>query len=161
MGAMEWVLLGVSVALMVICGVFGAAEYSFVAVDRAAVERAASTGDRRAIGVRKALRNLSTQLSGAQVGVTITNLIIGFLAEPAIAELLRGPLEVAGVPDGAVTGIAVAVALVLATVATMLVGELIPKKIGIAVPLRAAMATQGAMRFFTTVVKPAIHVLNG
>jgi CBS domain containing-hemolysin-like protein len=69
MGAMEWVLLGVSVALMVICGVFGAAEYSFVAVDRAAVERAASTGDRRAIGVRKALRNLSTQLSGAQVEI--------------------------------------------------------------------------------------------
>src|SRR4051794_5809513 len=58
MGAMEWLLLGVSVALMVICGVFGAAEYSFVAVDRAAVERAAATGDRRALGVRKALRSL-------------------------------------------------------------------------------------------------------
>ncbi len=86
MGAMEWLLLGVSVALMVVCGVFGAAEYSFVAVDRAAVDRAASSGDRAALGVRKALRSLSTQLSGAQVGVTITNLVIGFLAEPAIAD---------------------------------------------------------------------------
>lgn len=161
MGAMEWLLLGVSIALMVICGVFGAAEYSFVAVDRAAVERAASSGDRRAIGVRKALRSLSTQLSGAQVGVTITNLVIGFLAEPAIAELLRHPLDAAGVPDGALTGVSVAVALVLATLATMLVGELIPKKIGIAVPLDAAMATQGVMRLFTTVVSPAIRVLNG
>ena len=161
MGAMEWVLLGVSVALMVICGIFGAAEYSFVAVDRAAVDRAATSGDRAAIGVRKALRSLSTQLSGAQVGVTITNLVIGFLAEPAIAELLRGPLRSAGVPRGAVTGVAVAVALALATLATMLVGELIPKKIGIAVPLEAAKATQGFMRMFTTVVKPAIHVLNG
>jgi CBS domain containing-hemolysin-like protein len=161
MGAMEWLLLGISVALMLACGVFGAAEYSFVAVDRSAVERAASSGDRAAIGVRKALRSLSTQLSGAQVGVTITNLAIGFLAEPAIAELLRGPLEAAGVPGGAVTGVAVTVALVLATVATMLIGELIPKKIGIAVPLEAAKATQGVMRLFTTVVKPAIHVLNG
>ena len=161
MGAMEWLLLGVSIALMLTCGVFGAAEYSFVAVDRAAVERAASSGDRAAIGVRKALRTLSSQLSGAQVGVTITNLVIGFLAEPAIAELLRGPLGAAGVPRGAVTGVAVTAALVLATVATMLVGELIPKKIGIAVPLEAAKATQSFMRLFTTVVRPAIHVLNG
>jgi CBS domain containing-hemolysin-like protein len=161
MGVMEWLLLGVSVALMVICGVFGAAEYSFVAVDRAAVERAASSGDRAALGVRKALRSLSTQLSGAQVGVTITNLVIGFLAEPAIAELLRTPLDAVGVPSGALTGVSVAVALVLATVATMLIGELIPKKIGIAVPLNAAKATQGVMRLFTTVVSPAIRVLNG
>jgi CBS domain containing-hemolysin-like protein len=161
MGDMEWLLLGISIVLMVVCGVFGAAEYSFVAVDRAAVERAASSGDRAAIGVRKALRSLSTQLSGAQVGVTITNLVIGFLAEPAIAELLRGPLDTVGLPEGAVTGVAVALALVLATVATMLIGELIPKKVGIAVPLEAAKATQGVMRLFTTVVKPAIRVLNG
>jgi CBS domain containing-hemolysin-like protein len=161
MSAMEWVLLGFSVALMLACGVFGAAEYSLVAVDRAAVERAAASGDRAALGVRKALRNLSTQLSGAQVGVTITNLVIGFLAEPAIAEILRGPLRSAGVGRGAVTGVSVTIALVLATVATMLIGELIPKKIGIAVPLQAAQATQGVMRLFTTVVRPAIHVLNG
>lgn len=161
MGAMEWVLLGVSVALMLLCGLFGAAEYSFVAVDRAAVDRAAASGDRAAEGVQKALRTLSTQLSGAQVGVTITNLVIGFLAEPAIAEILRGPLRSAGVSEGAVTGVAVTVALVLATVATMLIGELIPKKVGIAVPLAAAQATQRPMRAFTTLVKPAIHVLNG
>jgi CBS domain containing-hemolysin-like protein len=161
MGGMEWLLLGVSVALMVICGVFGAAEYSFVAVDRSAVDRAASSGDRAAIGVRKALRSLSTQLSGAQVGVTITNLVIGFLAEPAIAKLLRSPLDAAGLPRGALTGVSVTVALALATLATMLVGELIPKKIGIAVPLAAAKRTQAFMRLFTTVVKPAIDVLNG
>jgi CBS domain containing-hemolysin-like protein len=161
MGVMEWLLLGVSVALMVICGIFGAAEYSFVAVDRAAVDRAASSGDRAAIGVRKALRSLSTQLSGAQVGVTITNLVIGFLAEPAIAELLRDPLSAAGLPHGAVTGVAVTLALALATLATMLVGELIPKKIGIAVPLETAKSTQAFMRLFTTVVGPAIRVLNG
>ncbi len=52
MAGMEWVLLGVSVALMLTCGVFGAAEYSLVAVDRAAVERAVAEGDRSAEGVR-------------------------------------------------------------------------------------------------------------
>jgi CBS domain containing-hemolysin-like protein len=70
MVAMEWVLLGVSAVLVLACGFFGAAEYSFVAVDRSSVERAANAGDRGAVGVRSALRTLSTQLSGAQVGTT-------------------------------------------------------------------------------------------
>ena len=54
---MEWLLLGISVGLVLACGVFGAAEYSFVAVDRSAVEKAAGEGDRQAQGVRQALRS--------------------------------------------------------------------------------------------------------
>jgi CBS domain containing-hemolysin-like protein len=158
---MEWVLLGVSVVLVLGCGFFGAAEYSFVAVDRAGVERAANAGDRGAAGVRAALRSLSTQLSGAQVGITLTNLVIGFLAEPAIAQLVSGPLRDAGLPAGAVPGVAVAIGLVLATVATMLFGELVPKKLAIAVPMRTARVTQGFMRGFTGVMRGPIKVLNG
>jgi CBS domain containing-hemolysin-like protein len=158
---MEWVLLGVSALLVLACGFFGAAEYSFVAVDRSSVERAAGEGDRRAVGVRSALRTLSTQLSGAQVGITLTNLVIGFLAEPAISQIISGPLRAAGVPDGAVEGVAVAIGLVLATVATMLFGELVPKKLAIAVPMRTARATQGFMRAFTTVMLGPIRLLNG
>ena len=51
-----------------------------------------------AVGLQQALRSLSTQLSGAQVGITVTNLGIGFLAEPAFAELLRAPLTAPGSP---------------------------------------------------------------
>ncbi|MGI9156931.1 MAG: hemolysin family protein [Marmoricola sp.] len=158
---MEWVLLAVSVALMLTCGLFGAAEYSLVTVDRAAVERAASGGDRSAEGVRAALKSLSTQLSGAQIGVTLTNLVIGFLAEPAIAALLEGPLGSVGVPERWLPGIAVAVGLVLATIATMLFGELVPKKIALAAPLATARATQGFQRTFTKAMKWPIRVLNG
>ena len=161
MGAMEWVLLGVSAVLVLGCGFFGAAEYSFVAVDRSGVDRAARDGDRGAIGVQSALRTLSTQLSGAQVGITLTNLVIGFLAEPAIAGLVDGPLRSAGVPKGAVPGLSVAIGLVLATIATMLFGELVPKKLAIAVPMRTARMTQGFMRAFTTVMLGPIKVLNG
>jgi CBS domain containing-hemolysin-like protein len=161
MGPMEWLLLGISVALVLACGVFGAAEYSFVAVDRSTVERAAAEGDRQAEGVRTALRSLSTQLSGAQVGVTLTNLVIGFLAEPAIATLLETPLTAVGVPEGAVPGIAVTLGLVLATIATMIFGELVPKKLGIAVPFEIARRTQGFMRGFTTVMTWPIKLLNG
>ena len=158
---MEWLLLAASVGLILACGVFGAAEYSFVAVDRSAVERAASEGDRQAEGVRLALRSLSTQLSGAQVGVTLTNLVIGFLAEPAIASLLEPPLTAVGVPEGAVPGIAVTLGLTIATIATMIFGELVPKKIGIAVPLPTARRTQGFIRGFTRVMTGPIKVLNG
>jgi CBS domain containing-hemolysin-like protein len=157
----EWVLLAVSVVLVLACGVFVAAEFSFVTADRAAVDRAAATGDRSARGVQAALRTLSTQLSGAQVGITLTNLAIGFLAEPAVARLIEGPLSAAGVPDTVVPGIAVTAGLVLATVGTMVFGELVPKNLAIAKPLETARATQAFQRGFTAAMTYPIRVLNG
>ncbi len=158
---MEWLYLTASVVLVVACGVFVAAEFAFVTVDRSAVDKAAATGDRRAQGTLRALSSLSTQLSGAQVGITVTNLAIGFLAAPAIASLLEGPLTSAGVSPDAVPGIAIAIGMVLATVATMIFGELVPKNLAIARPLGTARATQGPMRLFTAVMAGPIRVLNG
>jgi CBS domain containing-hemolysin-like protein len=158
---MEWLLLAISVGLVIACGVFGAAEYALVAIDRSAVEKAASEGDRQAEGVRRALRTLSTQLSGAQIGVTLTNLAIGFLAEPAIAGLLESPLAALGVPGGVVPGISVALGLTIATVVTMLFGELVPKKLGIAVPFPIARRTQAFIRGFTKAMTYPIKLLNG
>jgi CBS domain containing-hemolysin-like protein len=157
----EWILLGISLFLVLACGVFVAAEFALVTVDRSAVEKAAATGDRRALGVQKALKSLSTQLSGAQVGITVTNLAIGFLAEPAIAALVRDPLAAAGVPEGAVHPVAIGIALTVSTALTMIYGELVPKNFAIALPLQTAKATQGAQRAFTTVNKPLIRTLNG
>ncbi|WP_181310948.1 hemolysin family protein [Nocardioides campestrisoli] len=156
-----WILLGVSLLLMVACGLFVAAEFSLVTVDRSEVERLVEHGDAGAAGVQAALRSLSTQLSGAQVGITITNLAIGFLAEPAVAQLIDGPLLSAGVPESWVTPLAVALGLVLSTFFTMLVGELVPKNLAIAVPMATARATQGFMRGFTTVMAWPIRGLNG
>src|SRR5688572_18907519 len=123
----EWILLGISLLLVLACGVFVAAEFALVTVDRSTVEKAASDGDARSMGVQRALRSLSTQLSGAQVGITVTNLAIGFLAEPAIAELVDGPLLAAGLPEGAVRPVAIGIALSLSTALTMIFGELVPK----------------------------------
>src|SRR5215203_3179000 len=102
----EILLILGALALVVACGAFVAAEFAFVTVDRSSVERAAEGGDRAARGVQSALRTLSTQLSSAQVGITLTNLLIGFLAEPAIADLISGPLESAGLSEGAVPSVA-------------------------------------------------------
>jgi CBS domain containing-hemolysin-like protein len=157
----EWILLGVSAALMCACGLFVAAEFSFVAVDRALVERRAAAGDRGAQGTLTALRSLSTQLSGAQLGITITNLAIGFLAEPALGVLLRGPLEAASVPNALIHTVAYATALVLSTIVTMLIGELIPKNIAVAIPMATAAATQWPQRAFTRLMAWPIRGLNG
>ena len=108
-----------------------------------------------------ALRSLSTQLSAAQVGITVTNLVIGFLAEPAIADLVDAPLAALGVPDGAVRGFSVAFALALATGLTMIFGELVPKNLAIARPLETARAIEGFQRGFTTATGPAVRFLNG
>lgn len=156
-----WILLAVSLLLVALCGIFVAAEFSFVTVDRGQVDRAAAEGDGRARGVQSGLRSLSTQLSGAQVGITVTNLGIGFLAEPAIAEIVRDPLTSAGLAEGAVRPTALAIGLVLSTFATMIFGELVPKNFAIALPMATARATQLPMRWFTAVNRVPIRLLNG
>ncbi len=154
-------LLALALLLVLACGVFVAAEFSLVTVDRHKVEQAAAAGDPAAAGVRHALQHLSSQLSGAQIGITVTNLGIGFLAEPAIADLLREPLLAAGLGDAAVRPLSLTLSLVISTVLTMLVGELIPKNLAIALPMETARATQRLMRGFTTVNTVPIKVLNG
>ena len=158
---MAWLLLALALLLILMCGVFVAAEFSFVTVDRGQVDREAADGNAAALGVQQGLRSLSTQLSGAQVGITVTNLGIGFLAEPAISELLRSPLEAVGLAEGAVRPTALVLALALSTVLTMLFGELVPKNVAIALPMATARATQRPMRWFTAAMRGPIHVLNG
>ncbi|MGH3424770.1 MAG: hemolysin family protein, partial [Nocardioidaceae bacterium] len=117
--------------------------------------------DRRAGGTLHALRSLSTQLSGAQLGITITNLAIGILAEPALGVLLQGPLGLLGLEGQGVTATAYLVALLLSTFVTMLVGELIPKNVALAVPLGTANTVQLVQRAFTKAMAWPIRVLNG
>jgi len=157
----EWLLLGASLLLILTCGVFVAAEFALVTVDRSQVERQAAAGDPVAAGVQTAIRSLSTQLSGAQVGITVTNLAIGYLAEPAIAQLVDDPLVALGVPEAAVRPVAITIGLVLSTFLTMVFGELVPKNLAIARPLGTARATQAFQRGFTAANRFPIRVLNG
>ncbi|WP_323793392.1 hemolysin family protein [Nocardioides sp.] len=156
-----WLLLALALLLIAMCGVFVAAEFAFVTVDRGQVDREAADGDAGAVGVQQALKSLSTQLSGAQVGITVTNLGIGFLAEPAISEILNGPLTAAGLPGSAVAPTSLVIALSLSTVLTMLFGELVPKNVAIALPMATARATQRPMRLFTAAMRGPIALLNG
>ncbi|MEP9383635.1 hemolysin family protein [Nocardioides sp. KR10-350] len=154
-------LLLLAVLLVLACGVFVAAEFGLVTIDHATVDRDAAAGDAKAAGVQHALRRLSSHLSGAQLGITITNLGIGWLSEPAIAELIDGPLGSAGLPEGAVEPTAVTIALILSSILTMLYGELVPKNIALALPMPTARATQGVLRAWTSLNRAPIRLLNG
>jgi CBS domain containing-hemolysin-like protein len=157
----EWLLLGAGVLLTLGTAVFVAAEFSLVALDRSTVERAIENGDKRAAGVLAAIRTLSTQLSGAQVGITITTLIVGYLAQPSLARLLAPPLAALGLEGNTQEGLAVALALAIATGFSMVVGELIPKNLAISLPLPTAKVVAGPQRIFTMSVSPLITLLNG
>lgn len=156
-----WILLGVGVVLIALTAIYVAAEFSLVTVDRALVDEAAAGGDTAARGVRIALRSLSTQLSGAQVGITVTTLALGFVMEPSLASLLHPLLTGIGLSPGVATGVAVALALALATVASMVFGELVPKNLAIAAPLAVAKAVTPVNRATTAMTRPLIWVLNG
>ncbi len=153
-------LLLISFLLVVACGLFVAAEFSLLAVNRNSVETLAKKGDKHAKRVLEALKTLSTQLSSAQVGITLTNLLIGYLAEPAIADLLRPVLILMRVPEQLISTIAIVVGLVLATALTMIFGELVPKNLAIARPYKTAAIVQMSLLFFTRVMRLPIRLLN-
>ena len=155
------VSLAIGLLLVLACGAFVAAEFSLITVNRNDVEAAAESGDKRAGGVLRGMKTLSTQLSGAQLGITVTNLGIGFLAEPAIAALVGPPLVDAGLSEVAARSASVALALVLATGMTMIFGELVPKNMAIAQPLRTAKLVVGFQRLFSTIFGLPIRLFNG
>jgi CBS domain containing-hemolysin-like protein len=142
------------ILLTVINAFFVTAEFSLVTVDRSAIESLAQGGDRKARTVRRSLRELSFQLSGAQLGITIAALLTGYLAEPALARLIK-PLV------GDHPAVVHLVALVIATLFSMLFGELIPKNAALARPMPLARATAGPQRTFSTAFAWLIKLLNG
>ncbi|HSU74510.1 MAG TPA: hemolysin family protein [Terrabacter sp.] len=157
----EWLLVLGAVLLTAGTALFVAAEFSLVAIDRPTVQRAIDEGDSRARVVLQSIKQLSTQLSAAQVGITITTLVVGYLAQPSIGALLSGPLASAGLGAGAVEAISSTLALVIATVFSMVFGELLPQFLGISAPLATAKVVAVPVRFFAVMAKPLIVLLNG
>lgn len=156
----EVLLLLAAVLLSVACGAFVAAEFSLTTVERSALERAAQRGERGASGALKAVRSLTFQLSGAQLGITVTNLVVGMLAEPSIARLIAGPLQSLGISRSVATSVALALGTALSTVFLMVVGELVPKNWAISSPLAIARRVGTPQRWFSAAFRPFITHLN-
>jgi CBS domain containing-hemolysin-like protein len=138
-------------ALIAVTAICVGGEFALLAVDRERVEALAQRGDRRARRVRDALGTLSFQLSGAQLGITWSSLVMGLLVEPIVAPLFR-PLFG---PTGGVV-----VALVVATAAMMALGEHVPKNLAIARPEPAALRMTGPLHVHNRMFRPLIVFLN-
>ena len=155
----EWLLLILATGLTFGTAVFVAAEFSLVALDRPTVQGAYDAGHPRAGSVLVSLRALSTQLSAAQVGITVTTLIVGYLAQPSLGALIAAGLSRFGWSDSVLSSVSSAVALVLVTVFSMVVGELVPQFLGISAPLETAGVVAGPVRGFSVVAGPLITCL--
>jgi CBS domain containing-hemolysin-like protein len=131
-----------------------------VAVDRSRVDADAAAGSRRARATSAALRRLSFHLSGAQLGITVTSLVVGFIAEPTVATALE-PLVRPVVGDAHTRSVSVGLALVLATLVSMVIGELVPKSLAIAKPRPVAYALVPPMVLISRILGPVISFLNG
>ena len=153
-------MLAAAFVLVLANGFFVAAEFGLVTVERPEAERAASAGDRRARSVVRSLKELSFQLSGSQLGITLTSLVVGMLAEPALDRLLSAPLAATGLPRGAVAGIAVVVGMFVASAVQMVIGELVPKNWAVSRPMAVARRVAGPQRRFSHFFRPVITLLN-
>ena len=156
----DWLMIAVGVVLTVGTALFVAGEFSLVALDPSTVETRAATGDKRATTVRRALGRLSTLLSGAQVGITLTTVLLGYTMQAALANLLTDLMS-HWLATSMATGAAVVIALIVVNAFSMVIGELIPKNATLADPMRAAGLVAPFLMGFTTLLKPLIVLLNG
>lgn len=156
------IIIGLSAVLLltIATGYFVAQEFSYVAADRAALREQAEAGDPAAARAFEVTGRLSFMLSGAQLGITVTALLVGFIAEPAIADVIRPWLVTAGVPAAAVTGVAIAIGVLIATVIQMVIGELAPKNLGIARPEPVAKALSRSTLLYLRIAGPVIRLFD-
>jgi CBS domain containing-hemolysin-like protein len=140
---------------------FVAAEFSLTALDRGTVEANARSGKRRDRLIQRAQHRLSFQLSGAQLGISITTLATGYLTEPMVADLPHPWFDAMGIPDPVADAFMAFLALVIVTSVSMVFGELVPKYLAVARPLRTARAVVGPQFLFSLLLTPAIRLTNG
>ena len=152
-------LLGLVAVLVLIAlnGIFVAGEFSLVAVDIERVEVMAEQGHRRARVVRKLLSRLSFHLGGAQLGITVTSLLLGFLAEDTIGAVLDFLPGVSLSPGPTRAVIAIAIAAVL----QMIFGELVPKNLAISRPLGTGLWLGSILRIYGLLAAPITTAFNG
>lgn len=159
-GVTDYLLLAFGVFLTVGTAFFVAAEFSLVTLDPTAVDREIEQGRRGARGVGKALRSLSTELSGAQVGITVTTILLGYTSQPAIGRLLSSVLGDMGVAEAAALPLAVGLAAIVVNGFSMLFGELVPKNLALSTPMATAIVVTPVQRGFTAALRPVILALN-
>jgi CBS domain containing-hemolysin-like protein len=155
---MNWPALLWLVLLLIANGFFVAAEFAYITARRNVLEQ--TPGPAAQVAVRLN-RDLSLSLAGAQLGITMASLVLGAVAEPAIAGFLEAGLGLTALPENVIHGIALAIALMIVVFLHMVIGEMAPKNIAISRPERSAIALAVPFRAFMFIFRPLIWLLNG
>ncbi|MEQ8833761.1 MAG: hemolysin family protein [Miltoncostaeaceae bacterium] len=162
---MSWILLlllGLLIVLAITAatGYFVAQEFSYMAVDRSRLKARAAEGDPGAARALNVTRRTSFMLSGAQLGITVTALLVGFVAEPFIGQAVGEGLGGAGVPTSVGVGLGTGLALVFSTIVQMIFGELFPKNLAIARPEPLAVGLARSTNVYLAAFGWLIHVFD-
>ncbi|MEU1476931.1 hemolysin family protein [Streptomyces sp. NPDC005760] len=139
---------------------FVGGEFALISVRRSQIEPHARDGHKRARMTLWGLEHLSAMMATAQLGITVSSLVLGAVAEPAIAHLLEPGFAAARVPDGLVHPIAFVIALSLATYLHMLIGEMVPKNIALAAPVPTALLLGPPLVALTRALRPFVFGIN-
>ncbi|MFD0313518.1 hemolysin family protein [Streptomyces flavalbus] len=157
---MTAVQLLIGFATLVVNAFFVGAEFALISVRRSQIEPYADQGDRRAKSVLWGLKHVSALMAAAQLGITLCTLVLGVVAEPAIAHLLEPVFHAVGVPSGAGHAVSFVIALTLATYLHMLLGEMVPKNIALAEPVRSALLLGPPLVALSRGLRPVIFTIN-
>ncbi|MEY3538024.1 MAG: hypothetical protein RL645_838 [Actinomycetota bacterium] len=156
----DWLMLAFGVLLTLGTGVFVASEFSLVNLERSELEARAERGETGLSRSIRALKATSTHLSSAQLGITLTTMLTGFLAEPSLTSLLTPLFHPLRWSLEATHTVSLIVAMTLATLFSTLIGELVPKKLALTIPLATNRFVVGFQLAFTWVFSWAIKALN-
>ncbi|MER6155869.1 hemolysin family protein [Streptomyces sp. NPDC001868] len=157
---MTAVQLLIGFATLVVNAFFVGAEFALISVRRSQIEPYAEQGDRRARSVLWGLQHVSALMAAAQLGITLCTLVLGVVAEPAIEHLLEPLFHAVGVPEGAGHVVSFVIALALATYLHMLLGEMVPKNIALAEPVRSALLLGPPLVTLSRALRPVIFTVN-
>jgi CBS domain containing-hemolysin-like protein len=154
---MNWTALVWLVLLLVANGFFVAAEFAYITARRNVLEQMEGRSSQIAVGLS---RDLSLSLAAAQLGITMASLLLGAVAEPAVASILEPIIGLLPLSENVIHWIALVIALLIVVFLHMVVGEMAPKNIAISAPERSALTMALPFRGFIVVFRPLISLLN-
>lgn len=155
-------LMGIFWTIVLLAGnfFFVGAEFSLISARRSIIEPMAEAGNRAARLTLRGMENVSLMMAGAQLGITVCSLVLGFVTKPLVKTVLEGPLELAGVPPVWIDTISYAVAYALVTVLHVVLGEMVPKNIALAGPEKLALKLAPPLLLIVTVLRPFLWMMN-
>ncbi|MEZ5190581.1 MAG: hemolysin family protein [Schumannella sp.] len=156
----DWAGLAWLAGLLVANAFFVGAEFAVLAARRSQIEPRAEAGSRAARTALWAMEHATLMLATCQLGITVCSLLILNVSEPAIHHLLQGPLELTGIPVGAVDAVGFAITLVVVSFLHVVLGEMVPKNLSFSLPDRAVLILATPLVALATVLRPIVVALN-